>query len=379
MEKENKIIVDGSEEIREVIDKDKIIKLLQRRGRRKGYLNQEEITYYLKSKILQFDDLGELFEFFNNKNIQIVNPGEISESDVKKEKKAKSLGNGSGTKRAALEEYSKEPNFINVYLNEIGRIPLLSNDEINVLSRNYRDTHDEDARAMLIRSNLRLVVNVARHYQNSKMDFLDLIEEGNIGLIKAVEKYDPEKGYHFSTYAIWWIKQAIIRGMANQSRLIKLPVYILNAVKKITSLKREYQIKNNETISIDDLCRKMNMSRSQVAVLSTFTDNIISLDSNFFQDSSGAKLYDIITDENESHFSDKIDEDQMRAVLLKYIQKLSQKEANVILLRYGFIGGERYTLDEAGTVMNLTRERVRQLEKKALKRLNKFLEKEEFF
>ena len=254
------------------------------------------------------------------------------------------------------------------YLKSIRNIPLLSEEDeykIAIAAANG----DENARQTMITSNLRLVVKVAKTYigRSSNLSFLDLIQEGNMGLMRATEKFDAEKGFRFSTYATYWIKQAISKAIIDQSRAVRLPAHIINELNKFNKAIRDLSQQYGRTPSDKELAEYLNVSVKKISEYYTISKEPCSLDVTIDEDEDTAMI-DLIADENATKFMD-IDDLSIRDTIYSVLSTLSERERKIIELRFGFTDGRQHTLEEVGKEFNLTKERIRQLEASALKKL----------
>ena len=254
------------------------------------------------------------------------------------------------------------------YLKSIRNIPLLSEEDeykIAIAAANG----DENARQTMITSNLRLVVKVAKTYigRSSNLSFLDLIQEGNMGLMRATEKFDAEKGFRFSTYATYWIKQAISKAIIDQSRAVRLPAHIINELNKFNKAIRDLSQQYGRTPSDKELAEYLNVSVKKISEYYTISKEPCSLDVTIDEDEDTAMI-DLIADENATKFMD-IDDLSIRDTIYSVLNTLSERERRIIELRFGFTDGRQHTLEEVGKEFNLTKERIRQLEASALKKL----------
>ncbi|NLK95942.1 MAG: sigma-70 family RNA polymerase sigma factor [Clostridiales bacterium] len=258
---------------------------------------------------------------------------------------------------------------INIYLKEIGKVPLLNATEEQALAKRI-ENGDEKAKEKIIKANLRLVVSVAKKYVGgSNMTLLDLIQEGNIGLLKAVEKFDYKKGFKFSTYAMWWIRQAITRAIADQSRTIRIPVHMKETMKKLTKITREFEADFGRNPTINELSELMEVSEERAEEIITLFQDTISLEAPISKDGDG-KVEDFISMENDNEFLD-IENKMLRKQLDQILSELTEREERILRLRFGFVDGKVWTLEEVGKEYNVTRERIRQIEVRALKRIRK--------
>jgi len=257
---------------------------------------------------------------------------------------------------------------IRIYLREIGQIPLLSKEEeIEVAKRVLEG--DEDAKQRLINANLRLVVNVAKHYvHGSNMALLDLIQEGSIGLIRAVEKFDYTKGFKFSTYATWWIRQAIIRAIADQSRIIRLPVHIRELLHRMSRVSSTFISENGREPNEEELAALLHITKERLSNLRSLYGDAVSLDTPV-GDEEDSVLQEFVADEKSDNQDTVIAAGMLREDIIEALKILSEREQVILLLRYGITDGRMWTLEELGDLLHITRERVRQIEMRAFRRL----------
>ena len=256
---------------------------------------------------------------------------------------------------------------IREYLKEIGSIPLLTPEEESDLARR-KSEGDVEAGRRLVEANLRLVVSIAKRYTGRGMSFLDLVQEGNLGLMKAVEKFDYAKGYRLSTYATWWVKQSITRSLADQSRTIRLPVHMVEAVNKIRRAQRSLSVKLGREPSIEEVAEEVNMSEKRVTELIQASGDTVSLETPV-GDEEGSNLGDFVADDTNASTEDKAESFLLREEIDSMLQGLNPRERDVIILRFGLETGHPLTLEEVGKRFNVTRERIRQIETAALRKL----------
>lgn len=265
-----------------------------------------------------------------------------------------------------------------MYLNEIGFSPLLTAEEEVYYSR-LAQKGDESGRRRMIESNLRLVVKIARRYINRGLAFLDLIEEGNLGLIRAVEKFDPERGFRFSTYATWWIRQTIERGIMNQTRTIRLPIHVVKELNSYLQAARRLAQSLDHEPNAEEIADLLDKPMKDVKRLLKLNERVTSVDVPLSKDSdSGKTLIDSIPDEGNTDPSDLLQDEDVLANLETWIAQLSDKQREVVERRFGLHGYKISTLEEVGNEIGVTRERVRQIQMDALKRLREILESEGF-
>lgn len=257
---------------------------------------------------------------------------------------------------------------INFYLKEIGKIPLLSkNEEIEIAKRISEG--DEKARKILVESNLRLVVSIARKYARKEMPILDLIQEGTLGLIRATEKFDYTKGFKFSTYATWWIKQGITRAIADQSRTIRVPVHMVEKINKLSTVSLELSKELGRDPKPEEIAEKMDLPLQKVVEVINIAQKPQSIESTIGQEEN-TELEQLIADKNALSPEEVVTTSLLKEQIEEVLNTLSEREKGVLQLRYGLNGREKKTLEEVGKEFNVTRERARQIEKKALRKLS---------
>src|SRR5213596_2300410 len=262
---------------------------------------------------------------------------------------------------------------IKIYLREIGQIPLLTpQQEIELAAKIKRG--DKEARALMIRSNLRLVVKIAHDYANLGLPLLDLISEGNIGLMKAVERFEPSKGGKLSTYGSWWIKQSIKRALANQSKTIRLPVHLVDKISKMRRVALKLQEEFGREPTDEELAEELGMTASRVAQMRTAAIRPASLDAPIGDDDSN-NFSEVVQDENAATPYQELEEKTVSAMLQEMVKTLDSREATILRYRFGLDGGSEKTLEEVGQKFGVTRERVRQIQNIALTKLRKMIEK----
>ena len=271
-----------------------------------------------------------------------------------------------------LEELSNSKDIkisdpVRMYLKEIGRINLLSSDEEFEYAQ-LAEQGDEYAKKMLAESNLRLVVSIAKRYVGRGMLFLDLIQEGNIGLMKAVDKFDPSKGYKFSTYATWWIRQAITRAIADQARTIRIPVHMVETINKLARVQRQLTQELNREPTEEEIAKKIGLSVEKVREVYKISQDPVSLETPIGEEDD-SHLGDFIKDERTMSPEEYATIEMLKEELSGVLLTLTEREEKVLRLRFGLDDGQCRTLEEVGQVFNVTRERIRQIEAKALRKL----------
>ncbi len=333
-------------------------KELVKKGKEQGFITYEELANSLKGLDLDADSLDELYNLFNENNIAIVSE---DDNDVNAGADKTLLDDGALTKDLTINDP------VRMYLKEIGQIKLLTmEEELELADRILAG--DEEAKTILAEANLRLVVSIAKRYVGRGMLFLDLIQEGNIGLMKAVEKFDVSKGYKFSTYATWWIRQAITRAIADQARTIRVPVHMVETINKLARIQRQLTLELNREPSEEELAKKMNVSVEKIRDIYKISQEPVSLETPIGEEDD-SHLGDFIKDERnmspEEYATHEMLKDEISDVLLT----LTEREEKVIRLRFGLEDGKSRTLEEVGQMFGVTRERIRQIEAKALRKL----------
>ena len=324
-------------------------------GKEKGSLTFEDLAAALKGLDVDADNLDEIYNILVENNIEVVS------DDNKTEEETILLSDDEITKDVNINDP------VRMYLKEIGRIPLLTSEqEFEYSVRAAND--DEEAKRILAESNLRLVVSIAKRYVGRGLLFLDLIQEGNIGLMKAVEKFDYDKGFKFSTYATWWIRQAITRALADQARTIRVPVHMVETINKMVRIQRQMTLELNREPSEEELAKKMGISVEKVREVMKISQDPVSLETPIGEEDD-SHLGDFVPDESnmspEEYATNEILKEEIQNVLLT----LQEREQEVLELRFGLKDGTCHTLEEVGKRFNVTRERIRQIEAKALRKL----------
>ena len=261
-----------------------------------------------------------------------------------------------------------DENVLSMYLKEINRIPLLTREEEDKYARAAAQG-DKSAKDKLVQANLRFVVNVAKKYQNQGLPLSDLISEGNIGLMNAIERFDVDKGYHFISYAVWWIRQAILKAICEKSRMIRLPLNRANELVQIEKVRKEIQGSKSEEAEMKQIAETLNMDPDHVADLINISRDLISLETPVYQEKDSSMLGDFVEDEGYQHPDAAVIDGSLREDINRVLSTLSEKESEIVQYRFGLNGRSPLSLKEIGDRYNLTKERIRQIEKKALKRL----------
>ena len=337
---------------------------LIKKGKELGFITYEEIAEELKGLDVSSDLLDELYNAFMENDISVISETDLDD-DSGEEDTGGNLEDILKDNTIAKELTINDP--VRMYLKEIGKISLLSLDEETELSKRIAEG-DETAKNRLAESNLRLVVSIAKRYVGRGMLFLDLIQEGNIGLMKAVDKFDVTKGYKFSTYATWWIRQAITRAIADQARTIRVPVHMVETINKLARIQRQLTLELNREPTEQELAKKMNVSIDKIREIYKISQEPVSLETPIGEEDD-SHLGDFIKDERnmspEEYATNEMLKDEIADVLLT----LTEREEKVIRLRFGLEDGKSRTLEEVGQMFGVTRERIRQIEAKALRKL----------
>jgi RNA polymerase primary sigma factor len=263
---------------------------------------------------------------------------------------------------------SSDENVLSMYLREINRIPLLSREEEDEIARAAAQGN-KAARERLVNANLRFVVNVAKKYQGQGLPLADLISEGNVGLLNAVDRYDVEKGYHFISYAVWWIRQAVLKAVYEKARMIRLPLNRANEIVQIKKARRVIEEHNNNESEIQEIAELLNMDRELVSDLLNITQDIVSLETPVFSDRDSSTLGDFVEGEQYLAPDEEVIHGALETDIEKALGSLNKKEAAILRCRYGLGNCEPMSLKQLGDRFNLTKERIRQIERKALKQL----------
>ena len=347
------------------------IQELLEKGKAKGSLTNEEILEVLDEEELDVENMEKLMETIENLGIEVTGYTDDSFSDLEAGISNVDSIDGYGSDEDAESVVNQDGLIIDdpvkMYLKEIGKVDLLNTEQELELAEKMAGG-DEDAKQKLVESNLRLVVSIAKRYVGRGMFFLDLIQEGNLGLMKAVEKFDYTKGYKFSTYATWWIRQAITRAIADQARTIRIPVHMVETINKVLRVSRQLLQELGHEASTEEIAAKMNMSVEKVRDIMKLAQEPVSLETPIGEEED-SHLGDFIPDEDAPAPAEAASYTLLREQLCEVLHTLTPREEHVLKLRFGLEDGRTRTLEEVGKVFNITRERIRQIEAKALRKL----------
>ena len=329
-------------------------------GKKIGYITYEQLVDELKGLEVDSDTLDDLYNSLVENNIEIIS--EMADNSTDDDDPASLV-----VEDLTMSKDIKINDPVRMYLKEIGRINLLTTDEEFEYAR-LAEQGDEYAKKMLAESNLRLVVSIAKRYVGRGMLFLDLIQEGNIGLMKAVEKFDPTKGYKFSTYATWWIRQAITRAIADQARTIRIPVHMVETINKLARVQRQLTQELNREPTDEEIAKKLGISLEKVREVYKISQDPVSLETPIGEEDD-SHLGDFIKDERTMSPEEYTEIGMLKEELSGVLLTLTEREEKVLRLRFGLDDGQCRTLEEVGQIFNVTRERIRQIEAKALRKL----------
>ena len=329
-------------------------------GKKQGKLTSLDIDKFLEGVSFDVEQVDKLYETLETNNIDVIDIIE-EEEEVLTEKNVEKFEKSLSAEGVSIDDPVK------VYLKEIGSFPLLSLEEEIELAEKILQ-NDDAAKKKLAEANLRLVVSIAKRYVGRGMLFLDLIQEGNLGLIKAVEKFDHTKGFKFSTYATWWIRQAITRAIADQARTIRIPVHMVETINKVKKVQSQLLHKNGQEPSVEDLAAELDMPQDKVREILKVAQEPISLESPIGEEED-SHLGDFIPDSDAPIPEEAATHALLKEQLGEVLATLTPREAKVLSLRFGIEDGRPRTLEEVGKEFNVTRERIRQIEAKALRKL----------
>ena len=348
-------------------DKKLDITELIERAKTKGGLSKEEL---LEAEMnCDSEELDKLYESLDSLGIEL--PGYLEDDDITEfegiNTEIEKLESPEEMEKMLAQEGLAIDDPVRMYLKEIGKVPLLDGDEEIALAEKMAK-NDDNAKKKIVEANLRLVVSIAKRYVGRGMFFLDLIQEGNLGLIKAVEKFDYMKGYKFSTYATWWIRQAITRAIADQARTIRIPVHMVETINKVNKVSKQLHQDLGHEASPEEVAIEMNMSVEKVRDIMKIAQEPVSLEMPIGEEDD-SHLGDFISDDSAPVPAEAASYTLLREQLCEVLHTLTAREEHVLKLRFGLEDGRTRTLEEVGKVFNITRERIRQIEAKALRKL----------
>jgi len=334
---------------------------LVKKGRQRGFITEAEILYLIPNIEKDIKGLEKLYEILEKANIKIMSEGE----ELKEEKDPFSLASFTGDS-------------VQIYLHEIGKVPLLKTEEEVALAKRI-EKGDEAAKHKLTEANLRLVVSIAKRYvgRSRNLSLLDLIQEGNMGLFRAVEKFDYKKGYKFSTYGTWWIRQAITRALADQARTIRIPVHMIETINKLSKINQRLVQELGREPLPEEIASEMNLPLDKVRHILKISQDTISLETTIGDDDDGTSLAEFIEDQETISPYQSASQKILKEHIGEVLKTLNPREQKILKMRFGLEDGVIHTLEEVGQKFGVTRERIRQIEAKALERIqgHKELEK----
>ena len=352
---------------------EKLVGLLELAKKKKNVLEYQEISDYFKDQPLDAEQMDKIFDFLEASGVDVLRITENSADDLMLDDDM-DIDGLDDEEEVALDKIDlsvpegvsiEDP--VRMYLKEIGKVPLLSAEEEIELAKKM-EQGDENAKKRLAEANLRLVVSIAKRYVGRGMLFLDLIQEGNLGLIKAVEKFDYRKGYKFSTYATWWIRQAITRAIADQARTIRIPVHMVETINKLIRVSRQLLQELGREPTPEEIAEEMDMPVDRVREILKISQEPVSLETPIGEEED-SHLGDFIQDDNVPVPADAAAFTLLKEQLVEVLGTLTEREQKVLRLRFGLDDGRARTLEEVGKEVNVTRERIRQIEAKALRKL----------
>ena len=346
-------------------DKKRSMESLIEKGK-KGKLSARDLDEALEEMNFDADSMDKLYETLEDNGISFG--GDMSNEEISEiEHEVEKFGAGENMERILEQEGLAIDDPVRLYLKEIGKVPLLTTEREKVLAERMM-AGDETAKTELVEANLRLVVSIAKRYVGRGMFFLDLIQEGNLGLMKAVDKFDYTKGYKFSTYATWWIRQAITRSIADQARTIRIPVHMIETINKLNRVSRQMLQENGREATPEELSKKMGIPEDKIRKVMKISKEPMSMETPIGDDDD-SHLGDFIEDESLPLPSDVATSESLKAVTEQVLSALSPREAKVLRMRFGIGMNTDHTLEEVGRQFDVTRERIRQIEAKALRKL----------
>ena len=341
------------------------------KAKKKGTLSNSEIIAALGDTDYDVDQIDKLYEALDSLGIDVTECFDdddlVGEIDDEIESDLENFDKPENMEKILAQEGLTIDDPVKLYLKEIGSVPLLDADREAELAKRMSEG-DEQAKQELVEANLRLVVSIAKRYLGKGLSFLDLIQEGNLGLMKAVSKFDYTKGYKFSTYATWWIRQAITRAIADQARTIRIPVHMVETIHKVTRISRQMLQEKGREVSAAEVAKEMNMNPEKVREILKIAQDPISLETPVGEEED-SHIGDFIEDQESPAPAEAASYELLREQLNEVLHTLTPREEQVLRLRFGLEDGRQRTLEEVGQQFNITRERIRQIEAKALRKL----------
>ena len=362
----DKNAADAAHDNSEKFDHKTDIKALIEKGKAKGSLSNSDIMEALEYSDYDIDQIEKIYEMIENNGIEVtnyINPSEFDDIEIEVEQ----LESAEDMEKMLQQEGLAIDDPVRMYLKEIGKVPLLEADRELYLAE-CMAKGDEKAKDELVEANLRLVVSIAKRYVGKGMFFLDLIQEGNLGLMKAVEKFDYTKGYKFSTYATWWIRQAITRAIADQARTIRIPVHMVETIHKVSRCQRQLLQELGHEATAEEVAERIGMSPDKVREIMKIAQDPVSLETPIGEEED-SHLGDFIPDDDSPAPAEAASYELLKEQLEEVLHTLTSREEHVLKLRFGLEDGRTRTLEEVGKEFNITRERIRQIEAKALRKL----------
>ncbi len=338
------------------------------KAKKDGRIDQRDIFAKIADTPENIDVLDALYTELADADIAIVTPGEPTAADFSGEWVTEEPEEVTLNEQVYLDDIADDS--VRLYLREIGKIPLLNAEEELALA-NRVVAGDKGAKDKMAEANMRLVVSIAKRYVGRGLDLLDLIQEGNTGLLRAVEKFDPDKGFKFSTYATWWIRQAITRAIADQARTIRIPVHMVETINKLLRTQRRLTQELNREPSNEEIAQEMEIDVDKVEHIMKIKQDISSLDASVRDDEEDSVLGDFIEDEDTISPEESATVQLLKEHVKDMLAALTEREQKILKLRFGLEDGKSHTLEEVGQEFNVTRERIRQIEAKALAKLRK--------
>ena len=362
----DKNAADAAHDNSEKFDHKTDIKALIEKGKAKGSLSNSDIMEALEYSDYDIDQIEKIYEMIENNGIEVtnyINPSEFDDIEIEVEQ----LESAEDMEKMLQQEGLAIDDPVRMYLKEIGKVPLLEAERELYLAE-CMEKGDEKAKDELVEANLRLVVSIAKRYVGKGMFFLDLIQEGNLGLMKAVEKFDYTKGYKFSTYATWWIRQAITRAIADQARTIRIPVHMVETIHKVSRCQRQLLQELGHEATAEEVAERIGMSPDKVREIMKIAQDPVSLETPIGEEED-SHLGDFIPDDDSPAPAEAASYELLKEQLEEVLHTLTSREEHVLKLRFGLEDGRTRTLEEVGKEFNITRERIRQIEAKALRKL----------